>query len=567
MEKTARKKTSLKDELELYNFLSTVYYWDVLVYIFICLWDKEKYLYDNANSKLAFQLKSDMEKLYQCRGTRVDDVNRAEGLLDKFMRSRAKKEDCDRFIRKAHANVAYKKITLPIRFEDTIRHMSSDHRSSLMQTCMQLLRNRASTAKRAYTNKDGKNVNLEDANADGDIEADNLDSLRYQASLSNLTNFRWTDDDDNNAVHLTEDINSFRLFLEDFTRVKGRDITFHEQEARKLLEEYKCGEGGSLKSTLSSVLARRVVELVQDSIDKYFRQTKFDTKIEVDVAATDIGTSSSHNAADTLDNFNSENLEAEIVGTTKKLTKLLNRFVDIREGNDVLSQVVSAQIRQRVHAILGFRGFSNENHGVIKSITEEVIELMNKYRTITDKTKLEQSEKDAVRIVRDFICIFIFRLQAQEPVPTVEFIEAGEKFDRGVMEGSADEKKCRNARVELCWFPVISTDIGDSKKRKTYSKARVLLKYSEEEDDEEYSNSEESESAESESEESTDTDAAVAFDKNEAKTGAEIVSDVSDVDNTVGVDVVNVDSDSSKNESDSEAQNAMINNSIGNTNE
>jgi len=219
---------------------------------------------------------------------------------------------------------------------------------------------------------------------------------------------------------------------------------------------------------------------------------------------------------------------------------------------------------------------------------------MNKYRSITDDAKLEQSEKDAVRVVRDIIRIFRFRLQAQEPVPAVKFIDAGEKFDGGLMESSADEK-CRNARVELCWFPVISTDM-DSKKRKTYSKARVLLKYSSEKEEEEYSHSERSES-ESESEsksssgESADIDAAVDSSKVDNKTGAGIDSDIDD---TIDVDDVNIskyddantrkydddnpskyddvniskyDDGSSGDELNTEAQNVIVDNSTGNANE
>src|SRR6185312_7150954 len=229
MEKTTRKKRSnkgLEDELELSHYVGSIYFWDVFIYIFICLWDKERYSLDYENRDLAFKLKSALKKLHQYRGTPDNAFHRADILLDNFMRSRRSKEhdDCDRYVRTAYSRMGYKKITLPKRFEATITNMSSDHRGSLMEVCIQQLRSRASTAKLVYTTmiESASGMNLEDVDEDLDtMEADNLDSLKYQASLSSLTNFRWTDDDDNNAVHLTEDINNFRLFLEDFTRVKG----------------------------------------------------------------------------------------------------------------------------------------------------------------------------------------------------------------------------------------------------------------------------------------------------------------------------------------------------------
>ncbi|CAG8627897.1 21199_t:CDS:2 [Dentiscutata erythropus] len=123
---------------------------------------------------------------------------------------------------------------------------------------------------------------------ESDIEIQNLkkqlvdlekETRKYQDALGKAKNFHFGDDSNSNTVELAKTISGIVVLLEEFTSVKGKDVSINENAANELLLHYKCamrvGEGKG-KPVLSAALQRLILEEIFRFINEYLFQPKLE---------------------------------------------------------------------------------------------------------------------------------------------------------------------------------------------------------------------------------------------------------------------------------------------------
>ncbi|CAB4438861.1 unnamed protein product [Rhizophagus irregularis] len=224
-------------------------------------------------------------------------------------------------------------------------------------------------------------------------------------------------------MQLTKDIEKLQKDLADFTRVK-RGV------------ENKT----NAKLVLSAALQRKLINHTLNHMDDYFNRTSNDLPNKVDLITDD-------------------KLEAAIFSKTNQLIELTERFTKVNTGTDAHTKMLPIKIRQHIYAALGERGFVDSNHPLIKKLVDENLNGMNKHRTIDDEEKNKKINSEAAIIIRQILHYFYFRLQTQEPKPSIKFYESGEEFDHSVMESvgqikNDEEEDNEELEVEFVHSPL-----------------------------------------------------------------------------------------------------------------
>ncbi|CAG8438755.1 7343_t:CDS:2 [Dentiscutata heterogama] len=264
------------------------------------------------------------------------------------------------------------------------------------------------------------------------------EAAKHQAKLGNALNFSWKDDDPNHSGQLIKEIDHLKHELSTFTSVKGSKISkikIHTQAVNELFKKYKCSitsDDPQMKLILGAVLQRHIFEFIRQEISNYFEDQH--------------GNSFYENT-----NLPNDLLEVEIIKKTKDLISLTHRFSEVNRGNDEYTRILPIKIRQQIYAALSNRGFTNQDHPLIQKIAKDLLELMDKYRTIESKEKNIQLQSKAKDIVYKIMNLFHFRIYTQELPPKVIFYEGGDIFDIEIMEEIAYLEDSED--IEICAFP------------------------------------------------------------------------------------------------------------------
>ncbi|RGB33342.1 hypothetical protein C1646_704619 [Rhizophagus diaphanus] len=300
-----------------------------------------------------------------------------------------------------------------------------------------------------------------------EIDALRQEAAKHQAALGVIMNVGWRDDDSNNSMQLTKDIEKLQKDLADFTRVKRGGIKINNDAVRTLFQNLKCKtlveNKTNAKLVLSAALQRKLINHTLNHMDDYFKRTSNDLPDKVDLITDD-------------------KLEAAIFSKTNQLIELTERFTKVNTGTDAHTKILPIKIRQHIYAALGERGFVDSNHPLIKKLVEENLNGMNKHRTIDDDEKNKKINSEAAIIIRQILHYFYFRLQTQEPKPSIKFYESGEEFDHSVMESvgqikNDEEEDNEELEVEICSFPAIALlENLDEEKRRVFTKAQVIVR-------------------------------------------------------------------------------------------
>jgi hypothetical protein len=198
-----------------------------------------------------------------------------------------------------------------------------------------------------------KNISLED-------EASN-----YQSALGVATNCQLRDDDENHGVKLNDDISELNDNIKTYVTSLKHDTIVDLEEVRNLLLYYKCPteitdfRNKNVRMLIQAVLHRHVIETIFSYASQYFERP--------------------------------DDLEADIVRNELSLSKLLVNTSKCRAGDDEITRVGPAKLRQQTYSILSNRGFSdviNDNntyeHPFIQLHRKQLNEVMNKLRNIKD---------------------------------------------------------------------------------------------------------------------------------------------------------------------------------------
>ncbi|CAG8644828.1 17220_t:CDS:2 [Gigaspora rosea] len=156
------------------------------------------------------------------------------------------------------------------------------------------------------------------------------------------------------------------------------------------------------------------------------------------------------------------NLEIKLINTAEQLLRFIKSISEYRSGTDTVSKAITTKLRQQIYGVLGNRGFSNigdKEHPLIVKLSSEITDLMNSYRTITNKEKLLENNDMINIIIRQVINIFLFRLKVQEPIADWKFFESKTNINTIMMEASWDCDSLEEMCVGVCAFPVIGSNL------------------------------------------------------------------------------------------------------------
>ncbi|CAG8479063.1 8036_t:CDS:2 [Paraglomus brasilianum] len=302
----------------------------------------------------------------------------------------------------------------------------------------------------------------------------------YQSALGIATNVRWSDEDSNNSVQLTQAISDLQHTLNDFAKAKGSGVKLNEAACDELLEKYKCRTRMSDKRpklVVGAAFQRLVLEIIFNSIEEYGLGDK-DGWGPAEGESTDEGSkdestderSKDDHMAITLPTDNNA-LETNLLTTTRHLIRLVQEFSSTRNGEDHQTAIAPTKLRQQIYAVLGCRAFVKPDHPFVVSLTDQVVETLSHYRTIPDDAqKQAELRNDATALVYKAVHMY-FRLYTQEPIPQFRnFFEAGEKIAVSTMSGPWDEEHIEELEVEICSFPMV----GHHDNKRVLTKALVI---------------------------------------------------------------------------------------------
>ncbi|CAG8502859.1 16829_t:CDS:1 [Dentiscutata heterogama] len=275
------------------------------------------------------------------------------------------------------------------------------------------------------------------------------EASKYQLALGNATNFRFSDDDQNNLMHLKSDIENLQNMIEEYVTNLKNGIEINFENVNKLLLEY-----GSQTKIITHAPNRQLIKAVLQQ--HVLREIL--------------------SYADTFH----EGLELEIIQKADNLIELIKRFSHERVGADDITRVAPIKLRQQVYAILGYRGYANINekkfgnkqHPFLPIFQRKLNDLMNKYRVLNDPKKRNVAEEKAEKLIQEAIRIFKFRFKVQEPIIEFEWINYGTKIMEGCVETRYED--FNDAIVDICSFPLIGRDLSNRAKRKIITLAKVI---------------------------------------------------------------------------------------------
>ncbi|CAG8462068.1 8841_t:CDS:2 [Gigaspora margarita] len=294
---------------------------------------------------------------------------------------------------------------------------------------------------------------LKKRNISGSTEYDeSKQSTSHQAKLGNVVNFRWCDDDPNNSMQLIKDIEKLQSDLQSFTGVKGVNVQINQEAVSELFKRYNCStkcDDKAMKVVLAAVLQRRIFDFIHEISENFKRR----------IPTTDT-------------NLEDDHLEAGIISRTGELIPLISRFSEFNTGNDEHTRVLPIKLRQQIYAALSNRGFNNQNHQLVQQTLEGLIKEMEKYRKIESQEKNKQNITKATLIIQQVLNIFCFRLNTQEPIPSILYYENGDPIDIELMDCTC-QGDVKDFVVEICSFPAI---VVNEYEKRVFTKAKVTVR-------------------------------------------------------------------------------------------
>ncbi|GBB88785.1 hypothetical protein RclHR1_01540008 [Rhizophagus clarus] len=295
---------------------------------------------------------------------------------------------------------------------------------------------------------------LEDENAKLKEEAS-----KYQSALGVATNIRLGDGDQNNSVKLKQDILKLQNTLENYVTHLKPNMDLNIKEIQKLAQEYGC-----------------LNEITEENPNKIFIKAILQRK------ALDLVRVLSHNLVKFRGDPNNYPfaLESDVESKTDELLRLIKLFTATRAGTDEVTDASIIKIRQQVYGILGNRGFNNiidddgntRMHDFIAYVSNELNEIMNRYRKINDLNRKEQVDAMAPKLVEEIYKLFWFRTNVQEPKTECQYFEKV-KINPNLMRGTWNDDEIDNLCVDICYFPLIGRDLNSSD-AKIYTLAKVF---------------------------------------------------------------------------------------------
>ncbi|CAG8538373.1 3027_t:CDS:2 [Racocetra persica] len=232
------------------------------------------------------------------------------------------------------------------------------------------------------------------------IESDNKAS-HLQAALGDATNVRWGDDTQYNFEQIRRNIINLQNEVQGFTDVDDTDQI--EYGAERLFKRYKNDNPNDKekKSLLSTILQRFVLENIFDEAKNFSQYSQYH--------------------------------ESKIVSSTDELIRHMTEL-PTNSDKDRISNVAPIKVRQQSYAVLASQGFAKPNHPYIEVLTKWLIDEMNKYRRVSDKTREEDLRLNAADLIRSIFKLW-FCLMAQESMPEIKWFEFGDHINSDMISG------------------------------------------------------------------------------------------------------------------------------------
>ncbi|CAG8624758.1 2460_t:CDS:1 [Acaulospora morrowiae] len=283
------------------------------------------------------------------------------------------------------------------------------------------------------------------------------------------------------------DIKSLQNLLQKFTSVTA-ETEINQEQANALLELYQLNTAKpglkTFREKLGHALEAQIVKRLGEQLDGYFSVDK---------------------SPDSMEDYDEDNLELDIVSTTEKLVALMTRFVQRRVNDDGLAKQVPKRVRKVVYETLSKHAFSLDsqifennknriNHPFITSLVQELVNFTDQYRTIKHSEGILKVQNEAEKLIREYVSVMWFKLKALDPVPQTHYYPKGTGVNTVYMKGDVhgedagknimtnggssssgskgwDIQDTKNLSVEICYFPAIF----DERTNTVYSKAQVSV--------------------------------------------------------------------------------------------
>ncbi|CAG8471393.1 13541_t:CDS:2 [Gigaspora rosea] len=419
---------------EVFKFFGTIKNWDDYARLFFVVWNSEPDIY-NALREFYWEssiIQNAIENiiLHGGYGYRCDIIGNYFINYNKSIESKdteLRNDVINEIINHLHVNHSF-----PSSNQSIISYMDPEQREQIM----------ALEKKNEELANELEKLQDEIERSHQEVERLRDEAANHQVKLGNAMNFSWKDDDPNHPCQLMKEIEFLQRELSAFTNVKGSpkisQIKINIQAANELFKKYKCSityDGPQMKSILGAVLQRHIFEFIYREISNYFDDQHGYSFCEITNLPNDL-------------------LEVGIIKKTKDLINLTNRFSKVNRGNDEYTNILPIKIRQQIYAALSNRGFANRDHPLIQKIVKDLLELMDKYRTIESNQKKTQLPSEAKDLVYRIMKLFHFRMYTQELPPKVLFYESGDIFDIEIMDeiisSLGDSEECD---IEICAFP------------------------------------------------------------------------------------------------------------------
>ncbi|CAG8625418.1 7780_t:CDS:1 [Paraglomus occultum] len=242
------------------------------------------------------------------------------------------------------------------------------------------------------------------------------------------------------SVELVKQIKSLQRSLQVFTSVKGADFTINKEASVKLLREYDASsivDGQFPKLLLSCVLQRKILELVFEYTNNFFKETI--------------------SAFDKVSNGNRNR-----IAITHELVNLTNNAAVVQAAD-----IDPSKIRDVNYNSLRSHIFEN-----VKPLVDKILSVMNDCRSIKSSRKSRLYE-EVINVVFNAISLYAFPTNNQCSMLEFVFFDSGTLFDEQKMEGACgDDISSDRAEIAVCYFPMIKSPNSDI----VFSKAEVRMR-------------------------------------------------------------------------------------------
>nr|CAG8464433.1 10041_t:CDS:2 [Entrophospora candida] len=283
---------------------------------------------------------------------------------------------------------------------------------------------------------------------------DKNEKLRKEASSYQSADYNMRNEDSrNSSVQLTNDLITLHEKIEKYvTTLKGAVVINNE----KIIELFKRYNLKIKKHTIKdkilmkSVLQRYVLEKVLEYVDEYLNN---------------------------VSNNHPCNQEKQIMNHTDKLLNLLDEFHDnhlIKDNKKRNNKfTTTTKIRGQIYGLLGEYAFSeirDENDNSIQKLNA----LMAEYRQINDANKKNYTENMAENLIKEIVRIFTFRLLTHEQKYELYWFKHNDKIMPEFMKGAWDDDSSDDYVVNVCFFPLIGTNLKVVNNNNKGGKSEIL---------------------------------------------------------------------------------------------